>query len=121
MILRTGFSIRKSLMIFSREAGGNRSMNSAIFSGGNFFAKARHRAVGVGFSEIRRRSWSSMSSCFIGFGVGVSVCPHGMERVIASKSMMMRKAMSAAVIRLFIGFGGGFYMIFCLCIFDLIQ
>jgi hypothetical protein len=62
-----------------------------------------------------------MSSCFIGFGVGVSVCPHGMERVIASKSMMMRKAMSAAVIRLFIGFGGGFYMIFCLCIFDLIQ
>jgi hypothetical protein len=30
-----------------------------------------------------------------------------MERVIVSKSMMMRKAMSAAVIKLFIGFGGG--------------
>jgi hypothetical protein len=41
--------------------------------------------------------------CFGGVG---SVLLHGMERVIASKSMMMRKAMSAAVIRLFIGFGG---------------
>jgi hypothetical protein len=30
-----------------------------------------------------------------------------MERVIASKSIMMRNAMSAAVIKLFIGSGGG--------------
>jgi hypothetical protein len=41
------------------------------------------------------------------FLVVVSVCPHGMERVSASKSMMMKKAMSAAVMKLFIGSGGG--------------
>ena len=70
MIRRTGFSTRNSLMIFSREAGGNRSMNSAIFSGGNSLAKARDRAVGARFSEIRRLSWASMFSCFIGSGVG---------------------------------------------------
>jgi hypothetical protein len=94
-------------MIFSREAGGNRSMISAICSGGNFLAKARDRTEVAGASAIRRRSWVTMYSWFIGFGVFMKWAPHGMERVSASKSMIRRKAMSAAVMKLFIGFSGG--------------
>ncbi len=54
-------------MIFSREAGGNRSMNSASISAGKCFANARDTPECSEATAIRLLRRAIMFSWFIGF------------------------------------------------------